>query len=122
MVPALTPLLERVETKVRQARRRRGLQTGLAVLPLCLTVALLVATGFAVALPLMGVSLPAPALPVAGFLLAHAVAGLWSWSRRPDRTGAALALDRAFGLQERVVTLPTLSEQQRQTEACSLLA
>src|SRR4029078_3878417 len=99
MVPALTALLDRVETKVRQARRRQGLQTGLAVLPLCLALGLLAATAVAVILPLMGVSIPEFVLPVAGLVLALVAAAAWAMSRRPDRTGAALALDRAFGLE-----------------------
>jgi hypothetical protein len=121
MVPALTPLLERVETKVRQARRRQGLQTGIAVLPLCLALGLLAATVAALLFPFLGVSMPEFVLPVAGLVLALVAAAAWAMSRRPDRTGAALALDRAFGLEERVVTLSTLTASQRETEACSLL-
>jgi hypothetical protein len=122
MVPALTPLLERVETKVRQARRRQGLQAGVTVLPLSLTAGFLAATVAAIALALMGITLPELALPLGGLVLGLIIAGVWSWVKQPDRTGAALALDKAFGLQERIVSLATLSEPQRQTEAGTLLA
>lgn len=122
MVPALTSLLERVETKVRQTQRRQSLQLALGVLPACLTASLLLGTLAAIVLPLAGLTVSAFDIGLAAFGLGVLAALGWSFIKRLNHTGAALALDKAFGLQERVVTLMTLTSTARQSEAGALLA
>jgi myosin heavy subunit len=122
MVPALTTLLEQVETKVRQTRRRQILQQALVVLPLCLTMGFLVGVLAAILFPLLGVTVPAWSLGTAALALGLTAALVWAVGKRPSAMGAALALDRAFGLQERIVTMTSLTAAQRQSEASTLLA
>ncbi len=56
-------------------------------------------------------------------LIAATIAGLlWSWWRTPQYVTAALALDREFGLKERVTTLALLSSEQASSPAGLALA
>jgi len=124
MVPALTSLLQQVERKVQQTRQRQGQQLVFAALPMCLTICLLLALIVVIALPFMSINLAGwevivtVATIVAGVLTTLVVA----WWRSPSRTQAAYSLDRAFGLDERIVTLTTLKSDQHDTEAAQLLA
>jgi hypothetical protein len=122
MVPALTPLLERIDTKVRQTQRRRGLQTALGVLPVCLTASFLLGTLAAIVLALTGLTVPPLAIGLIALAIGVLAAWAWAFIKRLNHTGAALALDKAFGLQERIVTFATLTADARKSEAGSLLA
>lgn len=124
MVPALTTLLHELQGKVKQTHRRQGLQLALAYLPTCLALSLLVGLLAALVLPVLNwtwvgwevvVSLAAIGT---GLLAALMIA----WLRRPPQDQAALALDQAFGLDERLITLTTLKPEHQQQEAAQLLA
>ncbi len=115
MAPHLQKLL-------RGVRRRLALQRFLAALPWCLAAAFLVG---AVA---VGIDKwrPYGAEPwnVAGIAAAAglALALVQAWRRRGVATDAALELDRACGLQERVSTLMTLPAELRDAPAAQALA
>lgn len=124
MIPALAPLLQQVENKIRQTQRRQGLQLAVAWLPLALSLSLLLGLIFAISLPLAGIQIEAWGMwIIAGSILVGlAVTCLLAWWKRPGHTAAALALDQACGLQERIVTVTTLKPEQHQLEAAQLLA
>ena len=124
MVPALTTLLQQIDRKVHQTRRRQGWQQMLLALPYCLSGACLLALCVVVALNMAGLSLAGWEWPIVGGAVAFAlvVAGIYAWMKRPSKQFAALALDQAFGLDERILTLTTLKQEQENTEAAQLLA
>ncbi|MBL8822624.1 MAG: hypothetical protein JNJ77_08565 [Planctomycetia bacterium] len=124
MIPALAPLLQLVENKIRQTQRRQGLQLAVSWLPLTLSLSLLLGLILAISLPLVGIQIEAWGMwIIAGSILVGlAVTCLLAWCKRPGHTAAALALDQACGLQERIVTVSTLKPEQHQLEAAQLLA
>lgn len=124
MVPALTTLLYELQGKVKQTHRRQGLQLAIHSLPLCLAWAFLAGLLIAWALPLLRWTWPGWELMVGATTLVTGVASafLLAALRRPPQQQAALALDRAFGLDERIVTLTSLKPEQQQQEAAQLLA
>ncbi len=124
MVPALTTLLQQIERKVQQTQRRQVWQRVLLALPFNLTLALLIGTVGVIALPLAGISLSGWEFAiVAVIILAEPISTvIIAWLTRPTRQHAALSLDQAFGLDERILTLTTLKTEQHETEAAQLLA
>lgn len=124
MIPALAPLLQLVENKIRQTQRRQGLQLAVAWLPLILTLSLLLGLIVAIGLSLSGTQLDTWGIwIVAGSILVGLfVTCLLAWWKRPGHHAAALSLDQACGLQERIVTVTTLKPEQHQLEAAQLLA
>ncbi len=102
----------------RVRRRLRG-QRFLASLVWSLAGALALATVVLAVERLGGVAIPGPAWwPfAAGLALAVAVSVVLAITRGPNPTDAAVALDRAFGLNERLSTAITLPEELRETPA-----
>lgn len=124
MVPALATLMNDINSKVKQTQRRQGLQIFFTTLPLSLSLGLLLGIIAAVALPNLGwvwagweavVVLSAVLLGIAG-------ASFWAIMKRPEQNQSALALDQAFQLDERILTLTTLKADQQSSEAAQLLA
>lgn len=126
MVPALTTLLKQVETKVQQTQRRRGWQQAISVLPLMLTISCLLVLLFVIAAALTGITFVVEGrevfLVIASFALAFMGSMVYARFTRPTRRRAALDLDQAFGLDERILTLTTLNADQQNSEAAQLLA
>jgi len=111
-----TPL----QQQVGRVRRRLFLQTLLNGLIWCWAGAILLSAGWFLAQPYLLQGPPnglrwavAGALLGAGTVLA-VILGLW---RAPPRLTAALSLDSAFGLKERVTTSLTLAPEQESTPA-----
>lgn len=110
-------LLRQIDAKVRQTRRRQVLQQALAALPAALALAFLGAWAWTLAEPWLGLASPPwlPAAVAAGVaLLATAV---WVRLRVPSAVNAALSLDRAFELKERMTTAISLDPSLRATPA-----
>jgi len=99
--------------------RRLRLQRFLAALVWCLAGSLAAATGVLAAEKLGQVPVPGadwwPFAIAGGLALASAI--LIAAFTGPDRTDAAVALDRAFGLNERLSTALTLPAEVRETHA-----
>ncbi|HMP16635.1 MAG TPA: hypothetical protein PKD72_06415 [Gemmatales bacterium] len=124
MLPALATLLREIEFKVQQTQRRKAMQVFLHYLPICLALALLLGITLALLIPVLGSSWPNWEIHVVvgTGLLGLLGAALVAWFLMPERQQAALAMDRAFDLKERVITLTTLKPELQETEAAKLLA
>jgi hypothetical protein len=110
-------VLSQVQAKVAQVRRRQSGQSALRSWPALLALSLVIVAFWHIAQPWLGLDVSwewtvgaAVAVTLLGTLL-------WAWQRRPTPTQAALALDRACGMQERVVTMLTLSNEQKTSPA-----
>lgn len=105
------------QKKVRQVRRRQVVQTILYQLPTWLVGATMLAAALYVLQPYLPWAM-AWWLPIA-VLAPASVAGALAWAlwRHPSTTDSALALDEAFGLQERVTTVVGLNADQRGSSA-----
>jgi hypothetical protein len=114
-------LLAQIDRKVRQTQQRQSVQRGLAYLPGSVAVALLGAAAYHAAEPWLPWTaawwLPATLAVVIGTAAALGLA----WWRRPTPRDAALALDAAFRLQERIVTVVSLAAAQRASAAGTAL-
>lgn len=110
-------VLHQIQTKVKQTQRRTFGVNLLHSLPICLSLFLLVATAlafvqtwFALQWPMLWV--------VAGSLVVALLSSVgYAFAHRPSTTSAALNLDAAFGLRERVTTALTLTAEQQQSAA-----
>ena len=111
--------MKELDRPIGRVWRRLRLQRFLTSTVWCL------ATGLAMATIVLGVEklgqVPVPGAAWWPFAIAGGlslvVAGLIAGFSGPDRTEAAVALDRAFGLNERLSTALTLPEELRQTSA-----
>ncbi|HMP01874.1 MAG TPA: hypothetical protein PKD86_06615 [Gemmatales bacterium] len=113
-----TELLQRIEGHIRAVRCRQTGQLLLQALPGALAVLLLLAAAWHVAEPWLAAPLPWNWLPASlALLLGVATALAWTLLRRPSATTAALALDHAFELRERMTTAVHLTSEQRDTPA-----
>src|SRR5262245_31222670 len=110
-------LLQQIETKVRQTRRRQIAQQAIAVFPFLLAGALLLAYLWALVQPWLALSVPswAPAAVAAG--LALVATAVWVRLKVPSSVNAALSLDRAFDLKERMTTAVCIAPELRATPA-----
>jgi hypothetical protein len=109
------------QAKVRQVRRRQIAQKFLRRLPAWLIGAILTAGAMYVVLPYLPWTIDWW-LPLAILLPASAAVALgWVLYRNPSPVNAAMALDDAFGLQERVTTVVSLKAELRSTEAAQAL-
>ncbi len=124
MVPALATLLNDIQGKVKQTQRRQGLQLFFSVLPVCLSIGLLLGIIAALLLPGMGWTWAGWEVVVvlSAILPGIALASIWAYLKRPEKNQSALALDQAFHLDERILTLTTLQAEQQSSEAAQLLA
>jgi hypothetical protein len=124
MVPALATLLNDIQGKVKQTQRRQGLQLFFRALPLCLSISLLLGIVAALVIPGLGYTWLGweAVVTISAFVLGIGSALVWAYVKRPEANASALALDQAFGLEERVLTLTTLKTEQQSTEAAQLLA
>ena len=111
--------MRELDKPIGRVRRRLRGQRFLAALVWCLAGALAMATVVLAVERLGGVSIPGPAWTPFAAALGLAVAGSLAFAivRGPDPTDAAVALDRAFGLNERLSTAITLPEELRETPA-----
>lgn len=117
-VMAEPDLLQMIHAKLSAARRRQALQTFLSSLPSCVTVLLLLAMVWHLAEP-WWTSFRAQPWLTAGVALVAAVLASFAWAmwHWPGRTAAALAVDHAFDLRERLTTIITLRDDQRASPA-----
>jgi membrane protein implicated in regulation of membrane protease activity len=105
------------EIKVRQVRWRQVAQTFLRRLPAWLVGAMMLAAAIYVAQPYLPWVMTWW-LPIAVLAPTSVAAALaWAIWRHPSTTDSALALDDAFGLQERVTTVVSLNANQRVSAA-----
>jgi hypothetical protein len=109
-----------LEKCLAEARRRLFLQRFLDRLIVCWAIAL----GVGIAWVLLRPFLPPIAILFSNSLLLGGLgtvgaiaAAIWSVRTAPTRTAAALAIDRRFGLQERVITALAMSAQEAATSA-----
>lgn len=111
-------LLQQIDAKLAAARRRQMVQLWLNAVPTCLALMLLAATAWYLAAPWLALVKFDPWL-AAGAALALSQMGSVAWSlwRRPSRAAAALAVDHAFNLRERITTIVSLRADQRDTPA-----
>lgn len=111
-------LLQLINAKVSAARSRQTLLAFSSFLPSSLTVLLLLAVVWHLAEP-WWTSFRAEPWLTAGVAVAAALLAsiFWAVWRRPGRTAAALALDHAFDLRERLTTIITLRDDQRASPA-----
>jgi hypothetical protein len=111
-------LLHQIDAKLAAARRRQMLQLWLDALPTCLALLLLAATAWYLAAPWLALLKLDPWLTAGSALALSLVASIaWSLWRRPSRAAAALAVDRAFNLRERITTIVSLRPDQRSSPA-----
>lgn len=110
-------LLRRIHSLVLRARRRQAMQLALAWLPCCLAIALLLLTTWFALEPQLPVRLLPWVAPAAAVTITFLGTALAVWLRMPSRLNAALALDRAFGLQERMTTAISLDADLRTSPA-----
>lgn len=115
------PLLQRLEKKVKETQTRRGIQHFLHYLPSHSAWGLLGGTTAAVIAQVANQADFSWVGPVVGGLVGMTWAGVSAYRNTPNRTGAALELDKAFALNERMVTLATLTDEQRKSAAGQLL-
>lgn len=110
-------LLGQIQDKVQQTQRRQFGTNFLHSLPVVLSLFLLAAA--VIALVQTWFELQWPMEWIIGGLTAMALASALSYAfyRRPNATLAALSLDAAFDLRERVTTSMSLSGEQRDTPA-----
>jgi hypothetical protein len=109
-----------VERHISNVRRRLIAGTMLDKIAICWSAGFIVSALWLLAQPwIAGGSDDWLRWGVIGAVLGAATAqGLWwSWRAAPSRLGAALALDRQFGLQERVTSCLTLTPLSAQTPA-----
>jgi septal ring factor EnvC (AmiA/AmiB activator) len=115
-----------LERQLARVSRRLFLRSFLSSLFWCWAAGLLLAGTWFIAqsLALDGISPQVRLSVAAGILLAATItAGVWAVYRAPARLAAALLLDEAFGLRERVTTSYLLApEQVASPAACALLA
>src|SRR5262245_18330835 len=114
-------VLHQVQEKVTKVRRRQTGQSGLRAWPVIFTVTFLAVAVWYLVQSQLGIGVPWWLTVPAALLLTLVGTVVMMWRQRPSSTDAALALDRACNLQERTVTLLSLSAEQKASPAGSAL-
>jgi len=109
--------MNELEKQVRRAYRRLGFQRFLRVLGWCWFATLLVALGGIAVDKFYPTGVPAWGWAAGALGLGLVAAAVWTLATRRGPLGAAIEIDRRFGLKERVSSTLAMDPQERETEA-----
>jgi hypothetical protein len=109
--------MNELEKQVNKAHWRLGLARFLGVLRWCWSGALLVAVALIVVDKFYPLGVHAWSWPVGALGVGLIIASLWMVATRRGKLGAAIELDRRFGLKERVSSTLAMAPEERETEA-----
>lgn len=110
-------ILSQVQAKVAQVRRRQSGQSALRSWPALLALSLVAVAFWHLLQPKLGLDFSWEWTVSTALVVTLVGTLLLAWQRRPSTTQAAMTLDRACGMQERVVTMLTLSAEQKDSPA-----